>query len=166
MFSLSNFLLDSLDNEEFILMADADLASSNPGLLKTLISEDKDIIAPLILLDNAGDWYYDQWGFRKNGVSFASRFPYYAGMKSDGHLEEIDSVGSFYLMKGKIAKSFRYHWRETAKLEYGHVGFCKAARKKGFKVFCDTSQIVYHSVLEKYHQQTDWQGPPDTGAIK
>ena len=59
---------------------------------------------------------------------------------------EVNSVGSFYLMKYKVAKEIKYN----GKMDSEQVGFCNSACSKGFKIFVSQRLKVLHINLEKY----------------
>ena len=53
---------------------------------------------------------------------------------------EMSSVGSFYVMKYKVAKNIKYSGESDSE----HVEFCNKTRSQGFKVFVDPRLSVYH----------------------
>jgi len=160
-YSMSNYLLSKLQDEEYVLLSDSDLIDASRKLLKSMVLQGKDIIAPMVVMDEANDWFYDTWGFRKNGVRFSNMFPYFKDFRWDAGLIELDSVGSFYLMKREIADKFRYTWSSNDKLEHGHVQFCKEARDAGYHVFTDSALLLRHARIDRGHtEEGDWEAPP------
>ena len=59
---------------------------------------------------------------------------------------EVNSVGSFYLMKYKVAKNVKY----TGENDSEQVEFMNTARSKGYKIFVSQKLKVLHVNLEKY----------------
>lgn len=110
-------------------------------LLTRLLSYDVDIIAPMIWI---GGHFYDTWGFRDlRGRKWSNYPPYHPDYRSDSLLE-MGSVGSCVLARRDILDAgirFRGPY-ETGLI----VGICYDARKKGFRVFADTSTSILHPV--------------------
>ena len=92
------------------------------------------VIAPLVF---AGQAFYDIWGFRKDGHRFGPFHPYHSKLKFDG-LTAVDSVGSCLVMHAEVARQCRMIE------DYALVGFCKDVWAKGFTVFADARERIYH----------------------
>lgn len=59
---------------------------------------------------------------------------------------EVNSIGSFYLMKYKVIKNTKY----TGNNDSEQVEFCNKARENGYKIFVSPRLSVLHVNLEKY----------------
>jgi len=92
-----------------------------------------DVFAPMIF---AGAFFYDIWGFRKNGERFVPMEPYHIGMQKG--LTELDSAGSCLVMRAEVAHKCRIQ------NDYCLVGWCEDARSKGFKIAMHSDFIVRH----------------------
>jgi len=59
---------------------------------------------------------------------------------------QVNSVGSFYIMKYKVAKNVKY----TGEKDSEQIEFMNNARSKGYKIFISQRLKVLHVNLEKY----------------
>jgi hypothetical protein len=67
------------------------------GLVSTLLLDPSfDVLAPLVF---AGQYFYDVWGFRKDGTRFSPLSPYHSGMSLSADITEVDSVGSCFVAR-------------------------------------------------------------------
>lgn len=108
--------------------------------LDLLVERNKDIIAPLVYLNNT---FYDSWGFRtSDGRRIQSVTP---TLPVAGAIPlEVGSVGSFILYNAAI---FRDGLRLRGEYEAGHlVGLCHDARARGYRTFVDPAVTVQHPV--------------------
>lgn len=92
-----------------------------------------DVFAPMVF---AGSFFYDIWGFRKNGERFVPMKPYHIGMEIG--LTEVDSVGSCLVMRGEIARKCRI------RNDYCLVGWCEDARANGYRIAVHPDFVVRH----------------------
>ena len=95
-----------------------------------------DIFAPLVF---AGAAFYDIWGFRgTDGERFGPFSPYHESMPTSG-IGEIHSAGSCLAMRAEVAMKVK-----TPRNEQALVGWCKAARKAGYRIGCAVDFRVDH----------------------
>jgi hypothetical protein len=92
-----------------------------------------DVFAPMIF---AGDYFYDVWGYRKNGSRFTPQPPYHPDLVNG--LTEVDSVGSCLVMRAEVAEVCRI------RNDYALVGWCEDARAHGYKIAVHPNLKVYH----------------------
>lgn len=128
---------------EYVLMMDADIvAISDPMIALTLVAESHgDVVAPLVLLEDYGERFYDIAGFVQDG-RWANLYPPYF------HLDRtMDSVGCFYLIPAYILRSTTYH--QTPGFTE-HYCISEKARELGFGARVIPSLTVWHANLPKY----------------
>lgn len=94
------------------------------------------LVAPLVL--HLDERFYDTWAFRYNGVQFKNDPPYHKGLEGLGSYTEMNSVGSFILMDGNIARKLSFPEEDVI------VGLCRQARLLGARIFLDKLTKVYH----------------------
>lgn len=131
----------SLSDDDYILFSDNDVKFDENvvhELIKDMEDCHADIIAPMIYIKDKDTYFYDTVSYNLLNGSHISYFaPYNIDMDRPN---EMGSVGSFYIMKYKVAKNVRYSG------EYGseQIEFCNRARSQGFKIFVDPRLSVFH----------------------
>lgn len=141
------------DNADIVGLVESDLiwkAQSFIDLLEFLqglgsVNEEiPHLVAPMVMHQRSvgephlDDRFYDRWAFRYNGVQFKNEPPYHKALESSGTYVEMNSVGSFVLMDGKIAKQLCFPEEDVI------VGFCRQARLLGARILLDKLTKVYH----------------------
>jgi len=131
--------------EEFVLFADTDLVRIPKNTLKELVRVNKDIVAPYVYIEGTKQ-FYDTYVFRVKGWRFDKAIldgkeygPWNPPFKDKKEPVELDSVGTFLLIKSEVFKKVK--WENPAP----HLQFCRNARKKGFKVFALPYIKIYHA---------------------
>ncbi len=128
-----------LNDDDYILFTDSDVKFEENvvhELIKDMEDYRADIIAPMIYIKDKDTYFYDIFSYRLlDGSQIAYFSPYNIDMSKPS---EMGSVGSFYIMKYKVAKNIKYSGDSE------HVEFCNNARSKGFKIFIDPRLSVYH----------------------
>lgn len=128
------------EQDDALIYVESDLiwnAETMLALLEHL--KEVDAVAPMCFWKQVEPirWFYDTWGFRKDGARFKPDPPYHPAL--DGQMTEIDSAGSCIVMRGAVARQCRF-----VPSELGIVGFCADLRAKGFKLHLDPAYAVYH----------------------
>lgn len=123
-----------------ILMVDANYGWRG-DIIKSLREANADICAPLVLShfdDNGNRFFFDIWGFRKNGKEFTSGYPYAEDMKFDRPVE-IDSAGACYLIKRIVLDAgVKYNGSQDCE----HISFCTQAKDLGFSIMLNPNVFV------------------------
>lgn len=143
-----------LNDEDYILFTDSDIIFDKNiiyGLIKDMESSKADIIAPMIYIENfreyGNGYFYDILAFRSiDGVPFSHSNPYFP-THDINRPNEVCSVGSFYIMKYKVAKKVKF----TGEYDSEQVEFCNRARSQGFKIFISPRLSVQHINFDKYN---------------
>ncbi len=151
---LCNAFKDLYQDEEFVLFADTDIIRVPSNTLKELVKVKKDIVAPYVYVEGT-EQFFDTYVFRINGWKFEKVIlngkeynlmnPPFKDAKEP---VELDSVGTFLLIRGEVFKKVR--WENPAP----HLQFCKNARKLGYKVYALPYIKIYHANVLKegeYH---------------
>lgn len=136
---VGNGILENVPEDTHILFyVESDLlwdASTFIRLANRLERKRIDVLAPLVF---AGDNFYDVWGYRDlAGARFGPFHPYSSSLKLS-EPTEVGSVGSCLTMYGEVARETRIPDGEAL------VGFCKEARRKGYRVWTDARERVNH----------------------
>jgi len=132
---VGNTILENIPHDiDVVVYVESDLIWDADTILRLMekLTREIDIISPLVF---AGEAFYDIYAFRKGGKRFSPFPPYHPKLKG---LTEVDSVGSCLVMKGDVVRKVRIPPGQVL------VGFCNAARKAGFRVWADPSEIVRH----------------------
>lgn len=156
--ALRNILLDEVRNmhKDYVLFVDSDVVNWNDNILKVLINDHADVVAPLVLLDNTKCWFYDCWSFVAGGKRFEPQAPFNMGLGISYALAQVESVGSFFLARGIVASNGKYSVSDSM----SDVGtFCKTLMDIGGKLAIDQTQSVYHTAVEKDCGENYWRGP-------
>ena len=140
-------------DDDYILFADSDIKFKYDvvhELIKDMESCNADIIAPMIYIENfrefGNSYFYDILAFRfLDGKKF-DHIVLYSNTMNMNKPNEVSSVGSFYIMKYKVAKNVKY----TGEKDSEQVEFCKNAKSKGFKIFVSPRLSVLHINLDNY----------------
>jgi len=82
-------------------------------------------------------YFYDTFGFRRNGVRFTNRPPYHADLPGATMLQ-LDSAGGCIAMRGDLARSVRFPETDVI------VGLCRMIYEAGGSVWLDCALRVYH----------------------
>ncbi len=143
----------SLKDNDYILFADSDIKFRYDivyELIKDMENCGADIIAPMIYIENfrefGNSYFYDTLAFRwLDGKNF-DHLGLHARNIDVNIPNEVSSVGSFYVMKYKVAKTVKY----TGEKDSEQVEFCNSARSTGFKVFISPRLSVLHINLDNY----------------
>jgi hypothetical protein len=137
---------------EYGMIIDSDI-SMPTNILPTLMAERVDIIAPLLLFERSM-FFRDTWGYRDlSGNDFYNHPPFTANFLWLRPFE-VSSVGLPFFSRDVIESGIRFDEQEV-------VGFCKAARAKGHRIFTTPNARVYHPrVVEvpRAHDR-DWRVP-------
>lgn len=133
---VGNSILEAVPDDAGILIyVESDLIWSNTTLLALLdrvLVDGLDVVSPLVF---AGEAFYDIFAFRKSGSRFGPFPPFHPELNG---LTEVDSTGSCLVMKADVARKARVSDHN------GLVGFCDEARSKGFHVWVDPDQRIFH----------------------
>lgn len=142
------------EDADYMFICDSDVTEIPPETLRTLIDLDVDIVAPYVYVDpvklpenyfRGRRWFFDEWGFRflkgpHPGYHFNHTIPdiYARNMEKDQSIGAIlekriipmISVGACpVLIKAEVVRNVWYEGNMAI------VGFCKEARKAGYKVW-------------------------------
>lgn len=127
--------------DEWALLADADVMSMPADLIQKLQKHDKDIVAPYVyVMNHVPPGFYDTFCFRLDGCRF---HPYKPPMNK-GRLLQLDSVGTVFLAKREVFLDVPYG------NPYPHMKFCNDARAKGYEVWADPKTTVLHVDLTRF----------------
>lgn len=130
-----------LRDNDYILFTDNDIKFDENvvhELIKDMEECHADIMAPMIYIKQRDTYFYDTVSFRLlDGSKISHIYPYNIDMDKPS---EMGSVGSFYIMKYKVAKNIKY----SGEYDPEQVEFCNRARTQGFKIFIDPRLSVYH----------------------
>jgi hypothetical protein len=135
---IANVGLDQIDlTDDIVFYVESDLIWTSETVINLAekIKQGVDVVAPLIF---AGENFYDVFCYRKNGARFAPFYPYHSELSHNGHLTEVDSVGSAFVMKAIVGRQCRILNDNVL------LGFFENARSKGFHVYVDPHQKVVH----------------------
>lgn len=124
-------------HDDAVVYVESDLLWS-PTTIRALLKQLKhgvDIISPLVM---AGDAFYDIFCYRAlDGVRFGPFEPYSLSLVGY-QVAEVGSVGSCLVMKADVARTCRIPGSEVL------IGFCRVAREKGYHIFVDARERIYH----------------------
>ena len=157
---LCNLFKELYKGEDFVLLADTDVIEIPKNTLKEMVKLNLDIVAPYPYRREGNKLvFYDTYIFRwkgwkfeyleMNGKVYNYRNPPFKDLKTP---VELDSVGTFFLVKGEVFK--KASWSNPAP----HLQFCLSARKLGYKVYALPYLKVIHANLEKEepHYPVEW----------
>lgn len=122
---------DALFFVEADLIWDARTALALLGHLMEL-----DGVAPLSM--HRGGFFYDTWGYRKDGQRFSAQPPYHPAL-ARGEMIEIDSAGSCLAVLGAYARAARFDPPAQA-----NVSWCARLREAGARLWVDPALKVWH----------------------
>jgi len=156
---LCNAFKELYKDEEYVLFADTDVVQVPRNTLKEMVKVNKDIVAPYVYIEGTKQ-FFDTYVFRINGYRFDKvvlNGKVYDSLnppfKDEKKPVELDSVGTFILIKGEVFK--RVRWENPAP----HLQFCKNARKLGYKVYALPYIKIYHANVLKegeYHLPVEY----------
>lgn len=135
---LGNKGLSEVDvHDDSVVYVESDLLWS-PTTIRALHRQLKhgvDIISPLVF---AGEHFYDVFCYRNLQGARFSPFPPYSDALVGRQVAAVGSVGSCLVMKADVARTCRIPGAEVL------IGFCRVAREKGFNIFVDARERIYH----------------------
>lgn len=128
---------------DYLFSVDSDILVPSNSLRK-LISNDKDICS--MLVNNMAT----RRGYGKDAMNILE----YKGRSQDKcqHLYEhvlaypqntvfeVEVTGAAYLIKRKVLSDVRYEWHNQGE----DIGFCVNAKKKGYRIWCDSTLYGEH----------------------
>lgn len=121
---------------DYVLFIPSDV-HYEPDILSRLLAHGKDIIAPFFW-GPGGDWFYDVWGFVRDGVQFTnfdrSQLHAYGNVPI-----QMDTIGGVALIHADVLRAgVRYSIQDVDR------GLCWAAQAQGFTVWADPTTHVTH----------------------
>jgi peptide chain release factor subunit 1 len=133
--SRNHLLFHALDDEDWVLWVDVDLAECPPGIIETLLATGKDIVQPHCVLDHDGPTF-DQNAWTGHG---AHHLDAYRGTP----IVKLDAVGGTMLLvradihrEGLVFPAFRYGLANPLARDGGEVeteGLGMMARDMGYE---------------------------------
>ena len=129
--------LDAVDLawSDYVLVLPCDV-HYEPDLLDRLMAHNLDIVAPFFW-GPGGAWFYDTWGFSRDGAQF-SNFPRTALPNYEGPIL-MDTIGGVTLIRADVLRAgVRYSMQDVDR------GLCRDARAHGFTVWADPTTHVRH----------------------
>ena len=144
--SILNSARKLYDNEDFVILDDADIVKISSTTLTELVSLDLDIVAPYVWHDGRIDDFYDTYVFR---TLEGKQYPHKNVPHMDSKIPiELDSVGTLFMVKGKIFKYVSF------KNPVPNMQFCRNARKKGYKVWAAPWVNIFHADVSREGDKT------------
>jgi len=145
-----------LKDEEYVAIVDADIVYWNPFLLGQLLVENVDIIAPYVYTEPtdqlkydtksaATRYFYDCTLFRKDNYLFPKKV-FWKQIKG---LIEMDSVGSFVLVKREVYDNC--YWDNPLPT----LQFLLDARKLGYRIWTKPRARVFHRYFTNGHKSIE-----------
>ena len=145
-----------LQDEEYVAIVDADIVYWNPFLLGQLLIEDVDIIAPYVYTEPTGQlkydtksaatrYFYDCTLFRRDNYLFPKKVFW----KQTKGLIEMDSVGSFVLVKREVYDNC--YWDNPLPT----LQFLLDARKLGYRIWTKPKARVFHRYFTNGHKSIE-----------
>lgn len=143
----------SFKDDDYVLFIDSDIKFAD-NMIHELIKEmpkcQADMIAPMVYIEDfkwyGNSYFYDTLAFRSlNGIPFSHTEPYSPHLDMN-RPNQLNSIGSFYIMKYKVAKNVKY----SGNADSEQVEFCDRARSLGYQIFVTPRLSVYHINFEKY----------------
>lgn len=138
---VGNAILSSVrESDDILIYVESDLiwdAKIIISLIDTLNVCELDVVAPLIF---AGNLFYDVFVYRGlDGARFSPFPPYHTHLTLSESLPvEVESAGSCLVMQAEVARKCRI--KDGRAL----LGLCKDVRDKGYHIFVDPTQRIYH----------------------
>lgn len=127
------------EHDDVMVYIESDLLWSPETIIRliSLVLEGYGVIAPLIF---AGENFYDIFVYRGlDGNRFGPFPPYHPHLSLSETLPvEVASAGSCLVMRGEVARRCRI--RDNMAL----LGFCVDVRGKGYRIFVDKRERIYH----------------------
>ena len=120
---------------EFGMIIDSDIAMPD-NIIPILLQECRGIIAPLMLFE-ASMFFRDTWGYRDLNDNDFYNHPPFTGNFDWLKPFEVSSVGLPFFHRNIIESGLRFSDDEV-------VGFCRAARRQGHRIFATPNARVYH----------------------
>jgi len=120
----------TLISEDYFLLLDCDVVEAPKNLIEALLKHKVDLVAPCVWIKGRPNWFYDTYAFRLNGYRF---HPFNPPCKGKKELLQVDSVGTCYLATSKCFLDGEFS------NPHPHIQFCNSIRKKGYKIFVDST---------------------------
>jgi len=125
------------EDADAVIFVESDLIWATSTMLALLDDlEHVPCVAPMVMMKNG--WFWDTWGFVRNGHNFRNQPPFHAEMTAQSLWFELDSAGSCLVMRGDVAR--RVHWPAADVVK----GVCKQIIDGGDSVWLNTRQKVMH----------------------
>lgn len=125
-----------------VIFVESDLIWQPATMLALLDDIEKvPCVAPMTILRREGwppRFFYDNWGYWRNGTQIGTMPPYFADLLPDTHLLELDCAGSCLVMRGDIARHVYWPSEDVVR------GVCRLIREQGGSVWLDPTQKVIH----------------------
>lgn len=131
-------------NADAVVLLDGDLFWQ-PETIVALLDHlaDYPAVAPRVLhatnpglYSGPGPFWYDSFGFRRNGARFTNEPPYHPDL--NGAMLQLDSAGGCLAMRGELAHGLVWPEEEVI------VGFCRSLYEQGGSIWLDPTLTVYH----------------------
>ena len=126
------------DADDVVIYVESDLTWDTPTMLRLIghLSH-VDVVSPLNM--RADGTYYDRWGSRgMDGRRFTPDPPFHPSLIGGG-LAEVQSLAGCTAMVGDVARMCRFDPTDC------YVGFNRAMRLSGFRIWCDPELAVIHA---------------------
>lgn len=139
-----NMIASRIEDEDYVLWIDADIEEVPGTLVKDLMSNSVDIVAPLVLWDRMNPKLYTLGHSVMVNGSLIDIAAYYGGLNNiPQELIPVDGVEGCFLVRAEIHRrvSFPDNIAEC-------VGFCLKAKELGYKVYVDGRLRVWHRVID------------------
>lgn len=129
---------------DVVLLLDGDLFWQ-PEAIVALINHlgEYPAVAPMVLhasdpglYSGPGPFWYDTYGFRRNGVRFTNEPPYHPDL--DGQMLQLDSAGGCLAIRGEPARGLVWPEEDVV------LGFCRNLVARGGSIFLDPTLSVFH----------------------
>lgn len=153
----NHLIMESLEDEEYVLFVDSDVVKMPPSLLRSLLAVDAEIAAPMVYIENFREYndtyFYDTLAFLgDDNRNFDHTYPYVPGLRTLPTLPiYIGSVGTCYLVDSKVFRAgVKYQGSDTLSEQ---VGFCQRARAAGFRIAVAPDVEVLHCNFELYGEE-------------
>jgi hypothetical protein len=111
-----------------------------PQTVLALVEHLKTVPAVSPMSFHRDGFFYDIWGYRRNGICFTPSPPYHPDLAgAPDNLLPIDSAGSCIAMRAEVARQARFAYPEQ-----GILGFCRSIYDHGYSLHLDPNQRVIH----------------------
>jgi len=118
---------------QYLLSVDSDILVE-PNTIKTLINNNKDIIASLVYHKRI--YWLNEYNILLNGKNNIARHINFDSLPKPIKPFRVDVTGECYLINRRVFDSgVRYHFHKQGE----DVAFCQDAQEHGFSIYCDPS---------------------------